>query len=306
MLSKNELDPAGSVLSHLFNFLYCDVCWTVYSLLADSKSVYKQDYSYGTRDAVADFQTGELYCQRGRHTHRGSCHKQPLKKVLLLGNVLQVNGSMVALCGQASCGRVFVINADCVTNARGRCCCYCSQKNTPSSASFNELLVYYTQHSRDIRKCTVCSTPLQKTSEIYTYPFRSYVCRKHHSNALAQHVKELVKPEDDGDTITREEMESEIIRFVNNRENEIRTNKVKSEAGKRKMAAMIASAKKEKKAMIAGTSYFLAFLAGGFGSANSPACSATLSSGFVLNDSSGMQCFVASNSIKLSYLNHPA
>ncbi len=245
MRSKNELDPAGSVLSHLFTFIYCDVCWTVYSLLADSKSVYKQDYSYGTRDAVADFQTGELYCQRGRHTHRGSCHKQPLKKVLLLGNVLLVNGSMVALCGQKQCGRAFVINSDCVTNARGRCCVYCSQKNTPSSASFNELLVYYTQHSSHMRRCTVCSTPLQKTSEIHVYPHRSYVCRKHHSNALAQYVNQLVTVEDDETSITREEMEASIVQFVMNRENENRNNKVKSEAGKRKMAAMIASATKK-------------------------------------------------------------
>ncbi len=152
---------------------------------------------------------------------------------------------MVALCGQPSCGRVFVINSDCVTNARGRCCVYCSQRNSPSSASFNELLIYYTQHSREIRKCTVCSTPLQKTSEIYYYPHRSYLCRKHHSNALSQHITRLMQPEEDANAISREEMEASIVAFVMSRENEMRSNKVKSDAGKRKMAALIESRKKK-------------------------------------------------------------
>ena len=244
MKSKNREDPAGSVLAHMFTFLYCDVCWTVYSLLADSKSVYKQHYAYGSRDAVADFQTGDLYCHRDRHTHRGSCNKQPLRKVLLLGNILQVNGSMVALCGQPECGSPFVVNADCVTNARGRCCCYCSQKYKSSSVGFHDVLTYWTRHSHHIRRCTVCATPMHKTAEIFVFPYRSFVCRKHHSTALANHVTELMKPDIDEQTMQRTELEFAIIQFVTNRETTMRNNKLKAEVGKRKMAALIASEKK--------------------------------------------------------------
>jgi len=249
MKSKNPRDRAGAVLDHLFYFVYCDVCFTVYSLLADSNSVYKQDYSFGTRDAVIDYQTRELYCQRNRHTHRGACHKQPLTKVFLLGNVLQVNGAMVMLCPQVKCGRPMVINKDCVTTPRGRACCYCTQKLQPSRVNFQGLLDYYTKNPTP-RRCAVCAEVLNKTAEIYVYggPLRIYVCRRHNSTTLVSHVKELVKAQSEDSTSTdaqkREEMESLIVHVAVDREREMRTNKVKAESGKRKLQSMIAASNK--------------------------------------------------------------
>jgi len=244
MKSKNPMDKAGSVLSHLFNFLYCDVCFTVYSLLADSGSVYKQDYAYGTRGAVVDFQTGEMYCNRNRHNYRGSCHKQPLRKVKLLGNVLSVNGNMVTMCGQKKCGRPYVINKDAVTNIRGRSCCYCTQKLQRSCVSFQGILDYYAVSDKP-RRCAVCAVVLQKTADVYVYPFRIYVCRKHHSQALVAQCKEVYSEmQADGDpreeSVKRNELEDMIICVALDREASFVERKVKLETDKRKFAGAAA------------------------------------------------------------------
>ena len=105
--------------------------------------------------------------------------------MLLLGNVLQVNGAMVMLCPQVKCGRPMVINRDCVTTPRGRACCYCTQKLQPSRVNFQGLLDYYTKNSTP-RRCAVCAEVLSKTAEIYVYggSLRIYVCRRHNSATL--------------------------------------------------------------------------------------------------------------------------
>jgi hypothetical protein len=208
-----------------------------------------QDYAYGLRDAVVDYQTREIYCQRNRHNHRGSCHKQPLRRVLLLGNVLSVNGNVVMMCPQEKCGRPMVVNANCSVTQRGRACCYCTQKEQSMSVTLRSLINYYTK-SEHIRRCCVCEAPFSKTSDVYVYPFRIYVCRRHQSNALIQQVKLLTQDQiQQTDVLEHQKrcsMEAYIIEVVQQRETANRQNRVLSSMPNRKRAKLEGSSKNRK------------------------------------------------------------
>jgi hypothetical protein len=245
--TQNELNPAGVVLDHLFSFYYCDVCFAVYSVLADSHSVYKQHYNFAFRDAVQDYQTGHLYCSKKRRNYRGSCNAQPLKSVLLVGKALRVNGSVVILCPQANCGRPMVVNADCIVNDRGRACVYCSQKLQPALLSFQGMINYYC-YSGSVRRCAVCSIELVKTQSIYVYPYRIYVCAAHHFASMASYVEALVSEQavdlERTPAEKRAELEVMIVDMARLRESSKREAKAALDKKNWKKANMIAKMKK--------------------------------------------------------------
>lgn len=231
----------GRVLDHVFYFFYCDVCFNTYSLLADSASPYKQDYSYGLRDAVMDHQTREVYCNRDRHSYRGSCSQQPLRRVLLLGNVLNVNGSMISICPQPKCGRIMVINSSCMTTARGRACVYCTQREQVQSITFKDLLKKYTTFAK-LPSCVVCDEELKQTGDIYLYPYEVFVCRRHHSVPLVNYVNILVEEhakEVETTEQKREELKVHIIEFTQVRQNAVRKDRIASELGRRRVAKLV-------------------------------------------------------------------
>ena len=247
MKSKNALDPGGVVLDHLFSFYYCDVCFAIYSVLSDSHSVYKQHYNFAFRDAVQDYQTGQIYCSKKRHNHRGSCSAQPLKAVLLLGKALCVNGSVVILCPQENCGRPMVVNANCIMNDRGRACCYCSQKLQPALLSLQETINYYC-HSGSVRRCAVCAVELLKTQSIFVYPYRIYVCGAHHFASMASYVETLVAKQaldlEKTPAEKREEMELMIVDMARLRESTKREAKAAMDKKNWQKANMLAKIKK--------------------------------------------------------------
>jgi hypothetical protein len=247
MKSNNPDDPAGAVLAHLLTFVYCDVCFTTYSFVADETSVFKQDYLYGTRGAVVDLQTGQFYCNGNKHTHRGSCQTKPLRQILLLGNVLKVNGSLIALCGQPKCGRPMVMSPNSVANLRGLSCCFCSQRLQAPILSVRELIAYYQETTGGYRHCLYCSVELTSTNEVHVYPMRSYLCRKHHSADLAAHVVELRKAQADyemTDADKRTEMERSMVEFIDIKQEERLKRLAKSAAGRvKRMAKLMAALK---------------------------------------------------------------
>lgn len=247
MKPMNELDPGGVVLDHLFSFYYCDVCFAIYSVLADSHSVYKQHYNFAFRDAVQDYQTGHIYCNKKRRNYRGSCSAQPLKSVLLVGKALRVNGSVVMLCPQENCGRPMVVNSNCIINERGPACCYCSQKLQPALLSFQQMIDYYC-HSSSVRHCAVCAVELVKTQAIYVYPYRIYVCAAHHFASMASYVGALVAEQavdvDRTPAEKRAELETMIVDMARQRESSKRAAKAEGDKKAWKKANMLAKIKK--------------------------------------------------------------
>jgi hypothetical protein len=241
----------GAVLDHLFHFVYCEVCFGVYSLLTALKSIYKQDYAFGLRDAVVDYQTREIFCNRNRHNYRGSCHKQPLKRVLLLGNVLSVNKHVVMLCPQEKCGRPMVVSRNCAITERGRACVYCTQKEQSLGATMRNLVNYYTKSERP-RRCAVCEVALCKTADVFLYPYRIFVCRAHHSTTLANQIKCLVEAQGAAQSAEHEarmraEIESEIVRISRQRIRDLELSRAKQGMQKQKIAKMQESGSKRKR-----------------------------------------------------------
>jgi hypothetical protein len=234
------LGGPGNVLRDLFFFFYCDVCFTVYSLLLDSKSVYKHDYDFGLRDAVMDYQSGELFCKRGRQNYRGCCDNQPLTRIPVLGRVLSVKDNIVQMC--AHCGRLMIVRDQCTVTALGRDCCYCSQLTSTEKSKVIDLISYYNQ---DDRWCMFCGVQLQHASGVYVYPYRIYVCSQHASPYLNQHTANYIEESRYRQrTMTYEEKRAALEMFmcetIEHKLNTVRKNRATRDKKRRMVAATMA------------------------------------------------------------------
>jgi hypothetical protein len=235
----------GVILDHTLHYSYCEVCLKEFTPLVDEKSTFKQDYAFGLRDAQFDYKTTLPYCDENQCNYRGACHKQPLKRILLLGNILAVKKRLVTLCPQRGCGRMMVINKGCVITERGVSCFYCTARERSVGLRFRMFVAHYTVWGEP-RCCEVCGTLLQKTSDIYCYPFRIYLCRMHSSAQLANHVRSFMR-DDSFASASKARMisllEKEIVRFALQRDEEIRGLRLQNEERIRKVMTLQNSAK---------------------------------------------------------------
>ncbi len=176
--------PPGVVLSKLFMFVFCPVCETIYSLLRDFASVYKQNYTHGYRDVVSDYTTGAIYCRRTKTNHRGRCGEHPLMQLNLLGKMLLYNNKMIILCPQLKCGVPMVLDSEqCAWNDRGPACCDCTKKWRSEPIQMIELNAKYSPDKpMPCVQCGVQCTP----NNACLYPFGLFMCRNHSSPALVK------------------------------------------------------------------------------------------------------------------------
>jgi hypothetical protein len=173
------------LLESMIYFVYCEVCGTVYSLLRDFHSVYKQSYTYGYRDAVVDYQTDDIYCKNDKSNHMGTCASAPLTYVLLLGQVIQYQNKTILLCPQLGCGMPMVLDpAYCAFNERGVACCDCTRSmhiNRHLGRDRCSMETYVAPMDNFVT-CELCFANLCKPSHMYWYPHNVIIC-KSHSNA---------------------------------------------------------------------------------------------------------------------------
>lgn len=171
------------LLEQTLYFRFCNVCDTVYSLVRDFNSVYKNDYNFGYRDARVDYKTLEIYCDKKRVNHRGTCGEQPLAKVPLLGHLLCFNTKHIILCPQLKCGLPMVLNPlQSYYNRRGVACSECT-------ARFNEEKRTLVIPDRD-EKCIKCISKMARPCNTFLFPYGVIVCRKHNFHGLTEFITE--------------------------------------------------------------------------------------------------------------------
>lgn len=171
--SKYGLADTQYVVDNSLYFCYCSVCDTVYSLLREFGSVYKQCYQYGYRDAVVEYTdpTGQnIYCKRSKSNHRGNCDDQPLLRVPLLGVVLQYNAKYIYICAQPGCGMPTTYNSElCEFTKYGPACIECTKQLLDTEGQVptttNEM-------------CLLCAKPITKTADCVMYPYGIRLCRR--------------------------------------------------------------------------------------------------------------------------------
>ncbi len=188
----------SSILKSALQFVYCDVCKMVYSLLRDWKSVYKTSYKLGLRDAVVDYIADEIYCRRDKTNARGTCQGQPLRKLNLLGKVLMFQGKLIMLCPQIGCCAPMVIDSTlCEFTERGIACKDCTEQLQIRPTQVEELeqcypCVDWKNESKPHRQCAVCQKKMEKHEEFALYPFDIVLCTLHSTSRMQRYVSQLM------------------------------------------------------------------------------------------------------------------
>lgn len=177
-------------ISSSMYFYFCSVCDTIYSLLVEFNSPYKQQYVYGLRGAVVEYSTDRCYCYRSVENHRGKCQDQPLQQVPLLGKILQFNNKYIMLCPQRGCGMPMVLNTlECMFTSRGPACAICTRAYRAKAEKPFSLR----QKSLEFH-CLRCGVGNKKKLTMvnsYLYPKGVVLCNVHHFAALQKYIEKM-------------------------------------------------------------------------------------------------------------------
>jgi len=205
-----DTSEGKNILDSTVYMYFCKVCDKVYSLIRDFKSVYRNEYTFGYRDADVDFDTMDIYCKRDKCNHRGKCGETPLSKIPILGHLFYNDGKTVMLCPQKRCGLLMVLDPEqSAYNERGPACSECTGKLRIRSV---RAFVAPTHEQR----CVKCVVPLPRPQNVFLYPHGVVLCRHHNMRGIAQCVKQK-KPK------TSEETHAVIVKFIADRKAERHT-----------------------------------------------------------------------------------
>jgi len=157
---------------------FCQVCDKIYTLYRRFGSAYKNEYTFGFRDAVVDFATLELYCIRNKSNHRGRCGAEPLAKIPLTGHLLNFNGRCFMQCPQRSCGVAMVLDTKrCEYTERGPACCDCTALIMRDRVTTTAMASIVDRSPM----CLMCVKPTKRSDHIFLYPHGVILCKKHNA-----------------------------------------------------------------------------------------------------------------------------
>lgn len=164
----------------------CQVCGKVHSNVRDPRSSYQRYYRHGLRDALKDYETGLVYCRRGKVSFRGACRDVPLAAIPLIGLRVALGDRCYQLCVRCACIMVPDREAcDADPEAGGALlCCACTadaRKQAVQEAPEERL-------ARELdRSCAFCG---RTASHPYLYPHGVVLCGRHHTPRVAREVEE--------------------------------------------------------------------------------------------------------------------
>lgn len=187
------------ILRSALQFVYCDVCRMVYSLLRDWKSVYKTSYKLGLRDAVVSYIDDSVYCKRTKVNRRGECQAQPLRQINILGKVLMFQGKLIMLCPQQACCAPMVVDSTlCEFTERGIACKDCTEKMQAAPGPLKQLekrfpCVDWADESKPHRQCAVCNKKMEKHDDFHLYPLDTVLCSTHSTIRMQRHIERLMQ-----------------------------------------------------------------------------------------------------------------
>jgi hypothetical protein len=194
---QQRLGPHGCnspfILDNHTRFVYCRVCETVYSLVVDHKSVYKQIYDSCLRNASTDLLTGLPYCRHNKVNHRGACTDIPLSYITMIGARIVCDGRAIQHCAGVRpdgvhCGALMVIDEESSKENRfGHLCKQCID------AQRKQVLKEWHEWS-DARTtvCDLCGKPASNEKTSYIFPFGLITCQNHHKLKLQEDTEQYM------------------------------------------------------------------------------------------------------------------
>lgn len=169
-----------------FDYLFCCVCHTVYSMVRDFKCNSKRVYRYGYRDVVVDHDTDFLYCDKNRSNHMGRCMDIPLVRLPLFGVMIKHDQKCILLCPR--CTSPMVLNVDlCAYTRDGYVCQKCTYEiGTPQ---VKELRRLNSIAKNKLRRCVLCNKERLSPVSSHYYAPGVYLCTHHQSRYIQTKVK---------------------------------------------------------------------------------------------------------------------
>ena len=172
-----------------FDFLWCSVCNSLYSMVREYKASFLKTYRHGYRDAIATYKDDHLYCWRNKTNVIGSCKLIPLIRFSLFGLVYHIDGKDVLACGTCCCPQVADVDL-CYYNENGMMCAKCAE-------SAGTLEIIEEQRLQEIesklRKCVICEVELKSAASSYYYHEDVYVCSRHQHKYVIKKIKEQME-----------------------------------------------------------------------------------------------------------------
>lgn len=146
--------------------------------------------TFGYRNVVMNYLTGTMHCKLDRRQGHVHCADNPLREVLLYGQVLVFYGQVIALCPNDGCGVAFVFHADhCQYGPSGFMCSVCSDRVVDERSLARRIVAPLESRGKTQRKCALCTTAVSETSSCFVYPHNTLLCAFHHSPHIAVAIR---------------------------------------------------------------------------------------------------------------------
>jgi hypothetical protein len=191
------------LLDSSISFVFCPVCYHIYSQIRDHNSVYKNSYEYGLRDALVSYNsdiTSVVYCKSNKQNSRGKCGEKELVRIPMIGKMLWFRLKTIMICPQSNCGVLFAFDAKeekyMTYTERGPSCPSCTEnfRNPKNKKRKKNILEeYYVNNPNNPIQCYYCQESLTEPSKTFMYGSHLYLCGLHHSKELKQAVIDATK-----------------------------------------------------------------------------------------------------------------
>lgn len=173
-------------MCHLY---FCHVCHRIYSHYRNPRHPDRSFYRWGLKTAWLHHATDTMRCDANLVDFTGSCAKQPLVRVNLIGQRLLCDKKAFQIC--VECGDIFqVVTSQCVDAGKGLMCLHCSQK--AREASLTDVIRPALEWVAKLdRTCVICVRPTTNNAKTTLLPFGLVICRRCRTPYLIFHARRV-------------------------------------------------------------------------------------------------------------------
>jgi hypothetical protein len=179
---------SGESVYDAFDFLWCSVCNSLYSMTREYKAGHLKTYKFGYRNAVATYTNDHLFCWRNKVNVIGACKTVPLVRISLFGVVLKHDNKCITLCGTCCAPMAIDVNR-CMFNDNGAMCVKCAEADSNADDAQAIHFLYHIQEQQ--RTCVICAKELKTPSSSIFYHEGVFLCNLHHHVSLVRKINEL-------------------------------------------------------------------------------------------------------------------